>query len=45
VYITTSEKEEFSTGLFVFLAENISLFPVRFIAYGAHRHFQQYSSQ
>ena len=42
--ISTSKKEDLSTGLFVFLAENISLFAVRFIAYGAHRHFQQYSS-
>ena len=42
--ISITEKEEFPTGLVFFLLENISLFPVRFMIYGAHRHFQQYSS-
>jgi heme/copper-type cytochrome/quinol oxidase subunit 3 len=42
--ICISEKEEFPTGLGFFLLENISLFAVRFMVYGAHRHFQQYSS-
>jgi hypothetical protein len=41
--ISTSKKEDLSTGLF-FLLENISLFAVRFMVYGDHRHFQQFSS-
>ena len=28
----------------LFLLENISLFAVRFMVYGDHRHFQQFSS-
>jgi hypothetical protein len=40
--ISISEKEDLSTGLL--LLENISLFAVRFMVYGAHRHFQQFSS-
>ena len=40
--ISITEKEEFPTGLF-FLLENISLFAVRFMVYGAHRNWQTLS--
>ena len=42
--ISTSMKGDLSTGLGFFLLENISLFAVRFMVYGDHRPFQQFSS-